>query len=363
MSAGKTTTTTNGGGILVLGPDGQPLANCVAYAARSWDTVDGKPGIVDTLHGDSMGTLRLSQDAYAFLEIQNGSRTLGAWAKRIRVHEGDLRTISLDSLRNIQGNWADRAGISDGRLFLDSTFRSTSLRYDGSFVFDKVPAGGYAIMLDPDTGSRRPMGAVRLGDGEIRYTGSGNIVLAGDTTGSPLWIDDFESGGIWPMLRSSYPAVSPWYVWAVQADLVLPGSTDPDSIFRAIGADSSRSGKFFHFRFTPTDVYAQVAVGVTNLEVDLRTRSQVCFSYRADAPLKVEFQRDSVSGLRPAISTTLPPQTRWVDTCAATSGFVPNSDTPDSLATWNAFAKRVLVIQFGASNPGTFLDLDDIRLR
>jgi len=165
------------------------------------------------------------------------------------------------------------------------------------------------------------------------------------------------------MLRSSYPAVSPWFVWAVDADLILPGSAEPDSIQRAIGPDSTRSGKVFHARFAPTGSNAQVAVGITNLEIDLRARGEVCFAYRADGPVQVEFQRDSVSGVRPSLSATLPPASQWNDTCASTSDFVPGTDTPDSLATWNAFARRVLVIQFSASSPATFLDLDDIRLR
>jgi len=362
--AGKTTTTSNGGGKLVaVGPDGIPLAGCVVYAARSWDPLDGQPGIVDTLHGDSAGTVALSQDTYAFLEIQDGSRTLGAWEKRILLREGSFRSIALDTLRRLQGRWADRAGISGGRLFLDSTFRSTALRDDGSFDFEKVPTGGYSLVLDPDTGSLRPMGGARLGPGVVRYTGSGNILLAGDSTGSPLWVDDFESGSIFPMLHTSYLAVSPWFVWWIQANMTVPGSVEPDSIGRAIGPDSTRPGRAFHARFTTSDSYGQVAVGITNLEIDLRARGQVCFSYRADAPLKVEFQRDSVSGVRPTLSSILPAELQWVDTCAATSGLVPNSDTPDSLATWNVFARRVLVMQFSTSSPATFLDLDDIRLR
>ena len=33
--AGKTTTTGNGGGIVALGPDGRPLAGCLALTARN----------------------------------------------------------------------------------------------------------------------------------------------------------------------------------------------------------------------------------------------------------------------------------------------------------------------------------------
>ena len=362
--AGKTTTTTNGGGTIVaVGPDGSPLSGAVAYAARSWDTLAGTPGIVDTLHGDSTGAIALARDAYAFLEIRDSSLNLGAWVKLVVVRDGNTRTIRLDTLRCLKGRWADRASVAQGRLFLDSTFRSESLPDDGSFEFDKVPAGDYALELDPDSGSLRPMGDARLGDGDVRYVGSGNILLEGDTTGSPLWIDNFESGGIWPMIRSSYPSVSPWFVWSVQADLILPGSVEPASILRAIGPDSSRPGRVFHTRFTPTGSNAQVAAGITNLEIDLRARGEVCFSYRADGPVQVEFQRDSISGVRPSLSATLPPASQWNDTCASTSDFVPGTDTPDSLATWNAFARRVLVIQFSTYGAATFLDLDDIRLR
>jgi len=362
--AGKTTTTSNGGGTLVaVGPDGHPLPGVVAFAARSWDTLAGTPGIVDTLHGDSTGTMVLGQEAYAFLEVRDSSLNLGAWAKVVVVRDGNTRTIRLDTLRCIKGVWADRASVARGRLFLDSTFHSASLPDDGSFVFNDVPAGVYALELAPDTGSLRPMGEADLGEGDVRYIGSGNILLGGDTTGSPLWIDNFESGGVWPMLRASYPAVSPWFVWSVAADLILPGSVDPDSIPRAIGPDSTRPGRALHLRFTPTASNGQVAAGITNMELDLEARSEVCLSYRADSPLKIEFQRDSVSGVRPTLSTTLPAAPSWTDTCASISGFAPDSDTPDSLSTWNAFARRVLVIQFSAYSPGTFLDLDDIRLR
>jgi len=362
--AGKTTTTSNGGGIIVaVGPDGRPLAGSVAYAARSWDTLTGTPGVVDTLHGDSTGTIVLAQVAYAFLEIRDSSLNLGAWAKLVLVREGNTRTIHLDTLRCLKGRWADRATVAAGRLFLDSAFRSTSLPVDGSFEFDKVPPGDYALELALETGSPRPMGDAHLGDDGVRYVGSGNILLDGDTTGSPLWIDDFESGGIWPMLRASDPSVSPWFVWSVQADWILPGSADPDSIARAIGPDSTRPGRAFHARFTPTGSNEQVAVGITNMEMDLSARGEVCFAYRADGPVQVALQRDSISGVRPTLSANLPSTSQWNDTCAATSDFAPGSDTPDSLATWDAFARRVLVIQFSVSGPATFMDLDDIRLR
>jgi hypothetical protein len=362
--AGKTTTTSNGGGVVALGPDGKPLAGCVAFAARSWDPLAGKPGIVDTLQGDSAGNIPLPLSNYAFLEIEDSARSLGSWTKRVVVPEGSRRTIVLDSLRLLQGRWADHASIIQGRLFLDSSFRSTPLQdSDGSFTFGTVPTGDYEMVLEVDAQAMRPMGSVRLGSNDVRYVGSGNIVVTGDTTGSPLWIDDFESGTVWPLLHQSIPGVSPWYIWTSMATLTLPTSSQSDSLLRAIGPDSTRPGRSFHSRFVTHDPYAWVALGLTGMEIDLSARSQLCFSYRSDTLLKIQFQRDSMGTVRPAISSTVPSSLQWRDVCVATSGFVPNSDNPDTLKTWSAFGKRVLVIEFQVPAGGTYMDLDDIRMR
>lgn len=362
--AGKTTTTSNGGDLVALGPDGAPLAGCVALAARSWNPETGTPGVVDTLRGDASGTIALDREAYAFVEIQDGAGALGASLRRVLVADGDRRTIPLDTLRELAGRWADRAGVAQGRLFLDSSFQSASLSdSNGSFRFARVARGTYDLKLAADTGSVRSMGSIRLDRGAVRYTGSGNVLLEGDTTLSPLWIDDFESGTYWPLLRPSVRGVSPWFMWWTETDMILPTATAPDSILAAIGPDSLRPGRTFHARFQTTGGNALIAAGITNMELDLRARREVCLSYRTDSPLRIEFQRDSVGAIRPVLSSTLPAAPAWRDTCAATADFVPASDTPDSLSTWDAFARRVLVIQFVASTGATHLDLDDIRLR
>ena len=362
--AGKTTTTGNGGGLVALGPDGAPLSGCMVLAARSWDPVHGVPGSVDTVRSDATGNIPLPQESYAFLEIQDSTHRLGAWSKRIHVPEGTRRAIALDSLRTIEGRWADRSGILEGRLFLDSSFASTSLRNaDGTFAFGKVPTGDYAMLLDADAKALRPMGSVRLGASEVRYTGSGNLVVTGDTTGSPLWIDDFESVSILPLLHRSVPSVSPWYTWASLATMTLPASSQSDALLRAIGPDSTRPGRSFHSRFIAQDPYAWVALGIVGMEIDLSARSQLCFSYRTDTLLKIQFQRDSVGSVRPTLSSSLSSSRQWRDVCVATNGFVPNPDTPDSLKTWSAFGRRVLVLEFQTPSGGTFLDIDDIRLR
>lgn len=362
--AGKTTTTGNGGGLVALGPDGQAISGCVVLAARSWDPVRGVPGTVDTLHSDSSGQVALPQETYAFLEIRDSAQALGVWSKRIFVPEGTRRTFVLDTLRTLEGHWADRSGILEGRLYLDSSFRSAPLvRKDGAFAFGKVPSGDYAILLDADAKGLRPMGSVRLGASEVRYTGSGNLVVTGDTTGSPLWIDDFESGSVLPLLHRSVPSVSPWYVWASLATMTLPDLSQPDLFMRAIGPDSTRPGQSFHSRFIAQDPYAWVALGIVGMEIDLTARRELCFSYRSDTLLKIQFQRDSVGSVRPTLSSFLPSARQWQDVCVATNGFVPNPDTPDSLKTWSAFGKRVLVLEFQTPSGGTFLDLDDIRLR
>jgi len=361
---GKTTTTSNGGGVLALGPDGRPIAGCIAFAARSWNPLVGSPGIVDTLRSDSSGTIQLSQSTYAFMEIHDSSLVLGSSTRRIDVPAGSRWTIVLDSLGTVRGRWADRASIADGRLFLDSSFHSTRLpEADDSFDFDKVPIGDYEVMLQASGQAPRPMGEVFLGPSGVRYLGSGNIVLTGDTTGSPLWIDDFESGTEFPLLHRSVPTVSPWYVWATSATLTLPVSSRPDSLLQAIGPDSTRPGRSYHSRFTSSSPYSWVALGLNGMEIDLRSRSMLCFSYRSDTLLKIQFQRDSVATVRPALSATVSSSLQWRDVCVATSGFAANSDTPDSLATWNAFGRRVLALEFQTPAGGTFLDLDDIRMR
>ncbi|MCB9495736.1 MAG: hypothetical protein H6686_02505 [Fibrobacteria bacterium] len=363
--AGKTTTTSNGGGkLLAIGPDGAPLADGIVLAARSWNPLTGKPGIVDTLRSDASGNITAPQVEYAFVQILDRTRTFGALVRNLSRLDDAPISVQVDSLHRIQARWPDRSGISSGRMFLDSSFSSTRLRQgDDSFILDKVPKGSHELMLDTGASDVRPMGSIALSEQGVRYTGSGNILLKGDSTGSPLWIDDFEAGRIWPMLRPSHPEVSPWFMWWTETEMSIPASTSPADIGEAIGEDTLRGGRTFRARFTTIGSNAEIAAGITNLELDLRDRREVCLGYRSDAAFKIEFQRDSVAGLRPNLTATLPMASQWRDTCASTASFLPSAETPDSLATWNTFAKRVLVIQFMTSTGATFLELDDIRLR
>lgn len=362
--AGKTTTTTNGGDLVALGPDGTPQAGCIALAARSWDSARSRPGIVDTLRSDGEGRIALGGYAYAFVEIRDPSGRLGARVLRPRVDDGFRQTVALDSLLPLSGRWSDRASIGIGSMVLDSSLAgSASLGPDGAFLFRDVAPGTYGLILEGDGRPPRPFGSVHLHAAGARYLGSGNVILDRDTTGSPLWIDDFEPGRMRPLLRSALPDASPWFVWSTWADMVRPATADPESVLAAMGPDPTRGGSTFQARFTTTGPGAWVALGITNLEIDLSVRRDVCLGYRSDAPFVVEFQRDSIAGQRPSFWDTLPPAPRWRDTCAALSSFTPGTGTPDSLATWKAFGRRVLVIQFLASNGATYLDLDDLRLR
>lgn len=362
--AGKTTTTSNGGGGLVaLGPDGHPLAGSIALAARSWDPLRGAPGAIDTVRADSLGHIALPDSLYAFVEIQDSAHLMGAWVKRLQVIEGRYSPIALDTLRSLQGTWADRAGIGQGRLYLDSSLASATLERDGSFVFPMLSIGDYGLRLDADSQVPRAFGRIELYRHDVRYLGSGNVVLDGDSTGSPLWIDDFESGTSLPLVRQSAPSVTAWYIWGSLATVTLPASSESVDMLQAIGPDSTRPGRAYHTRFTSQSPYSWVGTGLTHLEIDLAARSQLCLSYRADTLLKIQFQRDSIDSIRPTLSAILPPSPQWRDACIATTDLVPNPDTPDSLKSWSAFGKRVLVLEFQTPAGGTYLDLDDIRMR
>ncbi len=361
--AGKTTTTTNGGTVVALGPEGQPLPGCVLLAARQWDIPTSKPAWVDTAFGDSAGIIQLPQEAYAFLEIRNAAKGLGAWSKRIFIQEGDRQTIHLDTLREIHGHWTEGSGTAEGRMLLDSTFHSALLEANGSFSFTGIPKAKYSLVFDADTGALRPLGTVILEDGITRFEGNGNVTLTSDTTVPPLWIDDFESGTTLPMLFQSQPAMSPWYTWTTQMEMTLPVSSQETDMLQAMGPDSTRNGKVFHARFTGTGDFGWFALGLTGLALDISAYSKVCFSYRTDTLLYVVFQRDSVSGVRPALSSTLPSSLQWRNACLATASMTPDPETPDSLVTWKVFGRKVLAIEFQIPIGGTFVDLDDIVFR
>jgi hypothetical protein len=362
--AGKTTTTGNGGGLVALGPDGQALSGCVVLAARSWDPVRGVPGIVDTVRGDAAGILRLPQETYAFLEIQDSGRTLGAWAKRVLIPEGSRRTMRLDTMRSIEGSWADRAGIVEGRIYLDSSFRSAPLRNaDGRFSFGRMPSGDYSVKLDADAKALRSMGMLQIVLDDVRYVGAGNIVVAGDMTGSPLLLDDFESGSNLSRLHDAYPDVSPWYMWWTEVEMFEPLSSRGDSMSLAIRSDASRPGRSFHSRFKALQSWSWLAVGIAGLRMDMANRSQLCFSYRCDTAFKVQLQRDSVGTVRPALFASIPSSVNWRDLCLETTSLVAEPGTPDSLSTWASFGKRVLTLEFHVPGGGSYLELDDIFLR
>lgn len=363
--AGKTTTTTNGGGALTATTrSGAPVPGARVLAARGWDTASGIPTGVDTLTADSTGRVDLPADRYAVVQVLDRPARLGAVLRRMELLDGNRRVVVLDSLRAVAGRWADRRTVPSARLYLDSTFSTVAAAEDGSFAFPGVPEGSWNLRMQGGSGGPRRMGEIEVGRGSLRFAGSGNVLLDGDTTGSPLLVDDFESGTTWPLLHQSAPAASPWYMWWMQATMVRPTSSDAaDSVLRAIGPDSTRPGNSFHVRYAANGPGSWVALGLTNLEIDLSARGEICFSYRADTALNVVFQRDSVAGGRPTLSSSTPSSPVWRDVCLPISGFSANSETPDSLKTWAGFGRRVLVLEFQLRDGGTFLDLDDIRLR
>lgn len=359
-----TTTTTSNGGLVALHPDGKPAPGGIVLAARTWNVLAGTPGIVDTLRCDPDGFVPLDRDTYAFIEVRDTANTLGAWVGRGSMPNGIRQAVRLDTLRRVVGHWQDAASTAASRLILDSSFQSAPIRSDdGSFAIERVPAGRFRMLVGTGAARPRPMGVLDARTSDVRYEGSGNIIVSGDTTRSPLWVDDFESGSGWPLLRTSAPGVSPWYMWRYGAEMHLPASSAADSVRKAIGPDSTRTGKVLHTRFATTDPNAQVAIGITNMEIDLRARTEVCLGYRADGPLRIELQRDSIGQGRPALAGVLRASTAWKDTCAAIADFAPHADTPDSLKTWSAFGRKVLVLEFSTSAGSTFMDLDDIRLR
>lgn len=356
--AGKTTTTGNGGGLVAMGPDGSPAAGCLVLAARSWDPVGGVPGAVDTLRVDKTGFVRLPAESYAFVEVRDEVRSLGAWVRRVSLAGDERKLLALDTLRAVRGNWG---GAGGGRVYLDSSFQSSAVASDGSFAFPQVPAGRWALRGDED-GSPQALGTLSVAAGTAGCGGCGEVSVALDPTAAPQWIEDFEAGSNLPRLYASWPGVSPWYLWWVQATMVLPASNDGDSILKAIGPDSVRAGKVFHGRFKPASPYAWIALGLTSLELDWSARQSLCFGYRSDTALKIQVQRDSVGTLRPAASAWVPASKTWRDVCVPFSGFVPDADVPDSLATWPVFGKRIRTLEFH-SPAGTYLDLDDILVR
>lgn len=345
-------------------PDGRPLADALVLAARTWDSVRGTWGEVDTLRSDATGTVILPNDRYAFLEIRDRTNLLGAWIKRVEVPEGSFRTWTLDTLRSLRGTWPDRATTGAGRFYLDSSFHSTDLGVvETSFDFGRISPGVYDLRLDAAGNDPRPMGTILMGSTGVRYTGSGNILLDGDTTGSPFWIEDFEADPPAPLLRKSVPQVAGWYVWSTLMEVAQPTSSSDSAMRLAIGPDSLRPSRAFHARFLATSPDARIGLGLTRLHLDLSRRGGFCFRYRCDSSVAVQFQRDSVGGGRPAMMGDLPSSTGWVDACLATSDLVPNAQTPDSLKSWDAFGKSVLTIEFHVLAGGTYLDLDDIRMR
>jgi hypothetical protein len=362
--AGKTTTTTNGGGGVVAATSaGVPVPGARVLAARGWDSTRGIPTGVDTLMADSAGTVRLPDESWAVVQILDREGRRGAVLRGLDLPDGNRRVVPLDDLRDLGGRWPDRATVATARLYLDSSFSSTAVAEDGSFAFAAVPEGRWTLRMQGGSEGPRRMGEVDIAASSLRFTGSGNVLLDGDTTGSPLLVDDFESGTTWPRLHISDPGSSPWYMWWVLATMIQPKSSQADTLLQAIGPDSTRPGRSFHARFASNDPNSWVALGLTGLELDVSARSGLCFGWRSDNQLKIELQRDSVGGVRPTIHATVPSASAWRDTCVPFAAFVPNSDTPDSLKSWSAFGRRVLDLEFQAPSGGTFLDLDDIFLR
>ncbi len=361
--AGKTTTTSNGGDLVAMDDRGAPLARCVALVARGWDPARGVPLSVDTIQGGADGRVHLPEGAI-LVEVRDDQGLRGGRLVASGGLDGIRRVLVLDTLRTLEGIWPERAGDGRERLYLDSSFQSAVVDpRDGAFRMRGVPAGTFRLKLDPGAGPARSMGDLRVDGRETSFRGTANIVVAGDTTGSPLWVDDFEAASPWSLLSAGVPGASRWYMWWMGVVMELPVSVEPDSIARAFVTESVRGGRVFQTRFSTVDDISWVALGLTDLQLDLRQRREVCFAYRSDSPLRLEFQRDSISGVRPTMVSTLPSSATWRDTCAATGDLKALEDTPDSLAVWGAFARRVLVIQFSVLGGGTFLELDDIRLR
>lgn len=356
--AGKTTTTGNGGGLVAVGPDGQALAGCLVLAARSWDPVHGVPGVVDTLRSDADGLVRLPLESYAFVEMRDERRSLGAWKRRVSFAQDQRQVLRLDSLHAIRGRWKDASG---GRMGIDSSFQASGIGTDGGFSFTQVPKGNWMLRRWKD-GMANAVGVLRVSAADVGCDGCGNVSVAMDTSLAPLWIDDFETGSNLPRLHASVPSVSPWFLWWVETDMILPDSNDGASISKAIRADSVRAGNSFHGRFAPRSSDAWIALGLTGLQLDWSGRQELCFGYRSDTALKIQLHRDSVGSLRPTMTAWAPASRTWRDACLPLVAFAPEANVPDSLRAWTAFGRRILGFEF-QSPGGTYLDLDDVLVR
>jgi hypothetical protein len=361
--AGRSTTTTNGDGVIAIGMDGTPRHSAYALFISQWDSIRGTAIGIDTVRTDANGILRIPKTRFTFVEIQDPLDSTALWMHSGDLFPGNLTPVRLLTTHTLKGRWLDFLTEPGARVYIDSSLRSSPLGPNGEFRFDNMPQGTHALRLANAKGSTRPMGLFNLSGVGIVYSGAANLSITGLQTPAPFWIDDFEAGSVFPMAKSGIPNLTRWYMLVVNSTLSQPRSTQMDTLREAFRYDSARGSRVFETKYITNPDFATVGLGSHGYHSNLLERTEFCLAYRSDRAIQIQLHRDKVGDSTPMFKVNLDSSLVWKDACVRFSDFKKATGTPDSLGTWSTFGRDILTIHILGSVGSTYLGLDDIRIR
>lgn len=280
--------TQNGLALHVVDSKGIPVANAkvriIKTTAWAQKIAENGTPVTDSAVTDSSGIAslkKISEAAYAEVSAQTG-------VSRIALASGD--SIKNDTLRTASSiNGVVNAASLPKEVRLYGTSFRASVNADGSFAFDSIPAGDYAVVANADS--------------EYAYCGQALVTEAAsitDTlsleTGDSLLIDDFENSDAANRFHNITNG-GWWYNYSDSTSSVTPAKAENSLVKN----DSSWNGsQSYHAAFSVSTTYSGAFalcgfdIGIspvldTAIGYDMSAVDSITFYTRGSGHIKIQF--------------------------------------------------------------------------
>lgn len=346
--AGKTTTT--GNGLIPVDGTGSVVLGAWARASSGWDTLLRAPTDTVELRQSADGTILLDDRLWAFVEVLSPDGSTSALVRRPGP-ESRMR-VGLGRPTDLSLTWVDHDQYPGARAVVESSFVASPVGPSGTFALRGATGAESRLLLV--AADRRTLAGGEIRDGRI-VSSSLNFLAGGSP--QPLWIDDFEGGGL-SRLGRSWPGTSGWRSFFRAARPTNPPSAG--SLAPAIAASGPDGSLALSFSFSIDSASGWATAQLAFPAMDLRARGRFCLEFRSQGRVKVEFLRSTTQGAS-GFAATIPASAAWKDTCLAIRSFAPANANPPADSTWASFADSVGVLQVLALQGATSLGLDNLR--
>jgi len=358
--AGKTTTTTNG--LAVLNRQGQPVANARIILVHQWSDHDSY--LADTVHTDSLGILAFPPQfiqSLAFVLVDDPERGLGSLIRNSvlqQIPEQQMTQIWLDTLLPME---IRLSGHSDIPFYLDSSLYSGVLDSQGFALLPAIPMGYHDLWIIEDQ-NEFIKGRLAVHEDSIIWNSwnLGDLAVEAQTPVQEiLWIENFEDGDVWPIPATNEDQ-GRWRLFIRAGQWVEPDSAQ--HFENALIWNRQRNSRQLSLRYIADSNISWAVAQISPVYWDISSADSLCFWYRTDGRVKIEWLRQYISEPDWGAYQWIPANSSGADICLDLNRNTYNSAVPDSLKSWDKYSTWVVQFQFLLNHQGSYLELDDIRL-